>query len=102
MAQRPVRFALLDADGEVIETIPLTVKDASNPFSKGSVGFFASGKLGLHGVNGDTMVHQVTCSIVEANSADEALAAVALARRSKKAELADKIRLLREQMKLSA
>jgi hypothetical protein len=101
-AARPIRLAILDADGDIIDTMPLTVRDSTRPFTSGSVGYFCSGKLSLRSVSGDEARHQISMSAVETNSKSEALAAVAAERRSKKQQLLDQIALLREQAKLSA
>lgn len=93
----PKFVALLDADCNVMEMVPLTVKDASNPFKSGSTGYFASSKLALRNTAGEVTKHQVSASFVEVNGANDELAAVAQGIRNRKAELAVRIKELQSQ-----
>jgi len=99
MAAKPVRLAFLDGDGNVLETMPLTDKTARNPFTSGSVGYSATGKTVLRAHDGEDRKFQISCSVVEVNSKNEALAVVAAEIRSKKQQLQDQINQLQDQAK---
>jgi hypothetical protein len=102
MSAKPVRVAFLDADGNVIETLPLTDRNTVNPFSSGATGYMASGKTILRAHDGDDTKFQVSCSVVAIGSKNEQLAEVAAQRRSVREALQEKIKELQGQMKHTA
>ena len=99
MAAKPVRIAFLDGDGNAIETMPLDERGATNPFKSGAVGYMATGKTVLRSNAGETTKFQVSCSVVEIGSQNEALAEVAAELRSRKEQLNAQIAELREKAK---
>lgn len=60
---KSLKLRLSDGSGMDYITVTCTERDHSNPFSSGSVGFFAGGKFELEGKR-----YQMTCSLVEIGS----------------------------------
>ncbi|HVB12091.1 MAG TPA: hypothetical protein VNE86_03085 [Nitrososphaerales archaeon] len=80
-----MQIKIIDNAGKEIGSLDLDTRDENNPFSSGSLGFFAGGKI-LLGVNGRSKTYQASCSFVEINTKDPARAEQAAKRKKEKLE----------------
>lgn len=78
-----MQIKVIDNAGKEIGSLDLDTRDENNPFSSGSLGFFAGGKLVLD-MNGRSKTYQVSCSFVEINTKDATRAEQAAKRKKEK------------------
>jgi hypothetical protein len=61
-----LRLVIQDENGKVLGMIDAIARGKDKPFSSGSAGYYASGKVSLPSVvDGGGKPHQVSCSLVE-------------------------------------
>ena len=61
-----LRLVIQDDNGKVLGMIEASSRGKENPFSSGSAGYYANGKVTLPSiVDGEGRPHQVSCSVVE-------------------------------------
>ena len=80
-----MQIKIVDNAGTEIGLLDLDTRDENNPFSSGSLGFFAGGKLLLN-INGRSKQYQASCSFVEINTKDTVRAEQAAKRKKEKLE----------------